>query len=326
MPLSKPLTSSPSRATVRFAAQTAPATSMQRARDGSVIWWGDADTPGPPSVVSPGAAASVTVAVSPVRPGHAVMVDYRINRGPVRQAAAAPEPRAHDGSARLFRAILPGQRGGVVEFMPVLRFAGQAISPSLAESAGSPRYKVGPAVAPIEAAGSPASPDGAPGGQPRWDWSTRYLGSLTATLRKELVGAGPDGLRIDWHVTGGRIVGPGLEGAVLPGATDWMRIRPDGIGVVNVQACFETRTGARIYASYGGVLDLGPDGYNRALHDDVCPFPPLVVAPTFVTADKQFEWLNRAQCVGVGRVDTRAPRVEWDLYTVLVGGRAVGGQ
>jgi Acetoacetate decarboxylase (ADC) len=123
---------------------------MRRARDGSAMWWGEA----PPVVIAPGTAASITVAVSPVRPGHAVTVEYRVNGGPVRQAIGLPELRADDANARLFRAVLPGQLGGLVEFLPMLRFAGQPISPGLAESAECHRYQVGRAVAPVVTARS----------------------------------------------------------------------------------------------------------------------------------------------------------------------------
>ncbi len=84
----------------------------------------------------------------------------------------------------------------------------------------------------------------------------------------------------------------------------------------------ETRTGERIYGSYGGLFDLGPDGYARALRDDFDPLPPVVVTPMYATADPRFEWLNRAQCIGVGRVDMSALRVEFDVYVVRVGDRA----
>ena len=110
-----------------------PAGFMRQARDGSVIRWGAADMPGPPHVVSPGRPAPITIAVSPVRPGHAVMVEYRANGGPVRQAMALPVPGAHTTNERLFRALLPGQSSGLVDFLPVLRFAGQPISPRLTE-------------------------------------------------------------------------------------------------------------------------------------------------------------------------------------------------
>ena len=74
-------------------AQLASLPAMQRARDGTELRWGDADTPVPPAVISPGAPASIPVAVSPVRPGHAVTVEYRINGGPVHQAIGLSEPR-----------------------------------------------------------------------------------------------------------------------------------------------------------------------------------------------------------------------------------------
>jgi Protein of unknown function (DUF3237) len=231
--------------------QTVCVPGIGRTSDGSVVWWGKADTPGPPPVVAPGAPASVTVAVSPVRPGHAVTVEYRINGGPLRQSIGLPEPRANNANARTFRAILPGQNDGMVEFLPVLRFAGQPVSPRLMESANCPRYQVGYGALAVDAVGSSES-SAASVGEPRWPWKTRFLGSVRVALRVEVVGAVPDGLRINWHVKEGTFVGPGLDAVVLPGATDWMRIRRDGIGVVNVNACIETRTGTRIYSSYGG--------------------------------------------------------------------------
>jgi cytochrome P450 len=158
--------------------------------------------------------------------------------------------------------------------------------------------------------------------QSRWAWGTTFLGSLKAVLRAEVVGAMSDGLRINWHVIEGTFVGPGFDAVVLPGAADWMHIRQDGIAIVNVQACFETREHVRVYGSYGGVFELGPDGYARALRGDYDRLPAVVVTPTYETADPRLEWLNRAQCIGVGRVDMTALRVEFDVYVVRVGERA----
>ena len=287
---------------------------MRRARDGSVLWWGDADTPGPPRTVSPGLAAPVTVAVSPVRPGHAVTVEYRVNGGPVRQAIGLPELRVHDLNARIFRAVLPGQAGGLVEYLPVLRFAGQPVSPALGESAECPRYQVGRGA--VETANAAEQV-----GEPRWDWGTRFLWSATITLRKEVVGDLPDGLRINWNVVEGSFAGPDHDGIVLPGATDAMRIRKDGIGVVDVTEVLQTRSGARLYCSYGGIFELGAAGYPRALRGEFDAQPTFVGTPTYTTADKELEWLNRAQCIAVGRVDMKALRVEYDVYLIAVGDR-----
>ena len=261
------------------------------------------------------------MAVSPARPGHSITVEYRVDGGPVREAAATPVLGNYKAGARLFRAVLPGQRRGLVEFLPVLRFAGQPISSRLGRSTEASRYQVDPPVA----AGTTEGPGGAVSGWARWDWSTRFLGALRAEVRNEVVGDTPDGYRIDWHVEEGTFVGPGLDWVVLPGATDWMRIRRDGVAIVNVQACLEAQNGARIYASYGGILDLGPGGFARALRGEFDPLPPVVVTPTYATADKTLEWLNRAQCVGVGRVDTIAQRVEFDVYVVEAGGRRNAG-
>jgi hypothetical protein len=301
-----------------FSDRLAAAPTLNRAFDGTLLRWGDGDTPGPPPYVPQGAPASVTVAVSPVRPGQVVTVEYRVAGGEVREVAATPDLRIHEAGARLFRAVLPGQPGGLVEFLPVLRFAGQPISARLGASTENGRYQVGrPEVAPETIRPS----ENAPAGAARWDWNAKFLGALTATVRKEVVGDTPDGFRIDWHVQEGAFVGPGFDCVVLPGATDWMRIRRDGVGIVDVQACFETRDGIRIYGSYGGVFDLGRDGFSRALRDEFDPLPPVVVTPTYATADKRLEWLNRVQCFGVGRVDMKAQRVEFDVYVVQVGSR-----
>jgi Protein of unknown function (DUF3237) len=156
-------------------------------------------------------------------------------------------------------------------------------------------------------------------GKLRWDWDTTFLWAGTVAIRKEVIGAMPDGLRINWHVTEGRFVGPRLEGVVLPGGANWLRIRKDGVAIVNVTECLQTPTGTRIDCLYDGILDLGADGYGRAMRGDFNILPPVVLAPTYATADKELAWLNRAQCIGVGRVDMKALRAEYDVYVIQVG-------
>lgn len=207
------------------------------------------------------------------------------------------------------RGVVTGLADPAAPRLPILRLAGTGPAPEVA----APMK-----LRPYEADGG-ASPVASP--QPRWAWGTTFLGSLTAWLRKEVVGVTPDGLRINWHVTKGTFTGPGFDAVVLPGAADWMRIRRDGIAIVSVQACFEMGHGARVYGSYGGVFDLGRDGYARALRDEYDYLPPVVVTPTYATADARLDWLNRAQFLGVGRVDMTALRVEFDVYVVRVGQR-----
>jgi len=206
--------------------------------------------------------------------------------------------RLAPGGAGSIGRLRPADSAGLVErvSLPILGAAGRRLSPTL-ETPGI----------------------GADSAAPRWAWHTSYLGTLTATLRKEAVGVTPDGLRINWHVIEGRFAGPGWDSTVLPGAADWMRIRTDGIGVVNVHACFATSTGARVYGTYAGYFDLGPEGYTRALRDEYETLPPVVVTPTYATAEPALAWLNRVQCIGVGRVDMKQFRVRFDVYVVRVG-------
>jgi hypothetical protein len=299
----------------------APAGFLREARDGSILRWAETGMPGPAQIVPPGIAPPVTVAISPMRPGHTVSVEYRVNGGPIRQAIALPDPPSPNVTGRLFRAVLPAQSGGLVEYMPVLRFAGQPISPRLGELAETSRYQVGGGALPLAAAQPPATPGTELVAKPRWDWTGKFLGSCTIFLRKEVVGTMSDGLRVDWHFKEAHFVGPHLEGDFLPGAADWMRVRPDGVALVQVIGCLQTTTGARLFCSYGGIVDLGADGYARALRGEFDPLPAFVGTPTYQTADMELAWLNRAQCLCVGRVDMKALRVEYDVYMIEVGGR-----
>ena len=244
---------------------------------------------------------------------HLIFPDTAQYGGVIPSTAASVVSEAVDAvtsNIPLLRAATSGQAAGIIGQLPVLRLVAEEISRPLRTSVAAPSYAERPAVPAVVS-----------GQQGRWSWKTTFLGSLTATLRKEVVGVMPDSFRINWHVIEGTFVGPGMEATILPGATDWSRIRKDGIGTVNVQATLETRTGERIYARYGGLFDLGPNGYARALQDDFDPFPPVVVTPVYVTAAKQLEWLNRVQCIGVGRMDMSTLRLEFDVYAIRVDDR-----
>ena len=60
-------------------------------------------------------------------------------------------------------------------------------------------------------------------------------------------------------------------------------------------------------------------GYERALRNEYDPLPPLVLAPQFVTSHPDWLWLNRLQCLAVGRVTMADLLVRFDLYAIRVG-------
>ena len=248
---------------------------------------------------------------SPVRPGHAVTVEYRVNGGPVRQAIGKPPARP-----RCERAGISGAPAG-----PIRRNGGVSAGASLCRPADLSAPTGVRRMSPVSGGlRSGTGPD-------RCSICRRaslglgytFLWAGTVAVRKEVIGVMPDGLRINWHVTGGRFVGPRFEGTVRPGGANWLRIRKDGVGIVNVTECLETRSGARIDCLYDGILDLGAAGYARAISGDFGILPPFVLAPTYATAEKDLAWLNRAQCIGVGRVDMKALRASYDIYVVTAG-------
>ena len=144
-----------------------------------------------------------------------------------------------------------------------------------------------------------------------------YLFSYNVGLRMppEVIGEVPEGIRINIYLTGGDISGPRLNGKVEPVGADWLLLRRDGTGVVDVRTTFTTNDGALIYASYLGILDTGEDGYQRFLEGHLPPTIPIRTAPRLQTAHPNYIWLNRLQCYSIGNVDMAASRVSYDVFT-----------
>jgi hypothetical protein len=140
-----------------------------------------------------------------------------------------------------------------------------------------------------------------------------YTGRLAPP---EMVGVVPEGVRVNFYSTGGEIHGPRLSGLVRPVGGDWMTIRRDGVGYLDVRTTFETDDGAVILVTYQGSIDLGEGGYEAFLRGDLPPVIRLAIAPRLVTAHPEYEWLNRLFCIGVGeyRADTNA--ATYDVYAL----------
>lgn len=133
----------------------------------------------------------------------------------------------------------------------------------------------------------------------------------------EVIGEVPEGIRVNFYLTGGSITGERLSGGVEASGADWLLIRKDGIGVVDVRATMTTSDGGLIYTHYNGVLDAGEDGYTAFLEGRLPPQIPIRTAPRFHTAHPSYQWLNRLQCYSVGTVDLVAATVSYDVYGAL---------
>jgi hypothetical protein len=157
---------------------------------------------------------------------------------------------------------------------------------------------------------------------PPFGFNMDLLARVTVGLERQPISVGetPEGLRIDFPLgEGGTVVGPRLNGTILHSGEDWMLVRPDGIGLSQVRVLIRTADGSIAVGDYGGVVDFGPDGY-KALASGAGPEAATVqLVPRYTTSAPALQWLNRCQCLGIGRVTMKTLTVEYDLYSVQSG-------
>ena len=149
-------------------------------------------------------------------------------------------------------------------------------------------------------------------------YQMEHIMSYTATLAApEIIGEVPEGIRLNFYVTGGEITGPKVFGKFRPVGADWLTIRRDGVAVLDVKATVETNDGALLYITFPGVIDLGPNGYQDFLNG-VMPSSgtALRTCPKVMTAHPNYLWLNRLLCVGVGQAFLERSEVAYDVYAV----------
>ena len=149
-----------------------------------------------------------------------------------------------------------------------------------------------------------------------FDYNLEHIFSYTVALTAEVIGPIPEGVRVNYYVTGGTVEGPKLNGKVLPVGGDWNLLRTDGVGILDIRATFETDDGALISTAYSGIFDLGKDGYEKFLQQQLPAIIPLRIAPRYHTAHPAYEWLNRVQCLGIGQIDTSRLEASYDIYAV----------
>lgn len=144
------------------------------------------------------------------------------------------------------------------------------------------------------------------GGSARAAEAPALQSELIAVAEAELepgqpIGAGPQGTRNIVYVKSGVVTGPKISGKILPGGGDWLLVRPDGIGEVDVRATIQTDDGALIYTHYRGVLNF-QTGYFRT-------------TPRYETSSEKYKWLNDIVAVAVG--ESISTGVRYHIYHIL---------
>jgi Protein of unknown function (DUF3237) len=275
-----------------------------------------AGLPLPRGMVPAGMAPVLAVAAAPAHPANIVQVQMRRAGGLAQLVRAVPEATPWREGAQWFRAALPAlDPGHRVDYRMELLRAGQRLVTLPAD--GSWLTLTGDAAStPRSGEPAPGPPAGVPppARVPRWGYEMTFLATLTASLRPEILGSTPEGYRVDFYIQGGRVIGPRVDAVLRPRGGDWMRIRPDGIGIVDIRATWETREGVLILDEAGGVFDLGRDGYAKAAAGRFSGTAPLYVTPRWSTGHPDWQWLTRCQGFGIGQVIMDALEVQCDIY------------
>jgi len=118
-------------------------------------------------------------------------------------------------------------------------------------------------------------------------------------------------------VRGGVFEGPRLKGRVLPGGSDWIAVRRDGVLIQDVRIVLQTECGQNILMSYRGMRH-GPEDVIEKVNGGEDPDPReyyFRTQPIFEAPDGEHDWLNKLMAFAVGR--RRADGVTYAVYALL---------
>lgn len=253
---------------------------------------------------------------NPPHPANTVVLLTRRGGGSPQRTRAVAGAAPLGQAGQWFSATLPSvPAGDAVDYRAELVRAGQRVA---AHPADGSWLTLNPQ--PLPPAPEPRTPEPT-GGGPRYAHHTEFFATFEVVGRVEPIGETPEGYRIDFLVAGGTVRGPAIDAEILPGGGDWFCIRRDGVAVLDIRATYRTADGALTYYRARGLLDLGPDGHARAVAGQLRGTPPCYVTPTFHTGGAAWQWLNRVQGLGVGRVLLDEARVCYDVHLPSVGER-----
>jgi len=131
------------------------------------------------------------------------------------------------------------------------------------------------------------------------------------------IGETPSGNRRIGLVAGGTFEGPKLRGIVLPGGSDWIIGRPDGVTALDVRIVLQTDDDATIGLTYRG-LRHGPAAVMEKLNSGQFVDPSEYYFRTIVvfeTASPKYTWLNKVFGIGTGSRPPEGPI--YDIFEVL---------
>jgi hypothetical protein len=145
---------------------------------------------------------------------------------------------------------------------------------------------------------------------------THVFDIIAEVARPLAAGPGAGGERRHIAVTGGRIVGPSINGEILQGGSDWLWLRPDGTAEINAHYSVQLDDGTLIYVRNVGIRYASPDVVARLLAGDAVDPEEYYfrTTPVFDVPDGPHQWLRER--VFVGDVRTGPGRVTVSVFRV----------
>ncbi len=101
----------------------------------------------------------------------------------------------------------------------------------------------------------------------------------------------PEGLRLNYSFQG-ELSGPKLKGRIV--GTDYLLLRADGVGIVNVYAVLTTADGDQIAFHADGITNSPAQGSTVVNARE---------SVTFHTANPKYSWIDRVLCWATGTID-----------------------
>lgn len=149
--------------------------------------------------------------------------------------------------------------------------------------------------------------------EPQLEW----IGTFDAQLGEPItVGETAHGTRMIVEVVGGTLVGPNLRATLLPPSADWLLVRRDDVGELDVRVTLQTEDGALLYMTYRGYLTRVFELLPRWAAGEAIPRDEhyFVATPYFETGAEQYDWLQQMVTVGIGSLVSGG--VSYEIYAI----------
>src|SRR5271157_1340751 len=137
-----------------------------------------------------------------------------------------------------------------------------------------------------------------------FDYSLEHLFSYVVSVEKpQMIGHLPEGIRAIFYVTKGEITGPKLRGRFLPGGGDWLTVRTDGVGILDVRATLERDDqGRRIKMRVSGRLGTRAAASRCEFRVDWGPVSEYALMLLYSPTSR---WFSRFLSYGVAHGESR---------------------